>query len=285
MRRGSLLAAAMLAASATAAQTAPRSLAMSIRTTIDSGAAKHVTGFRVQVWGTKSRMDFSSDLLPEGTRSYMVFDSKDSMTLSVVPSAKMATIMRMPSTNYVPDIPTFSSSKVTRDDVVDLGPGERILGFATHRYRYVRARTTTATYADRICTETHTSTQEVWLSTDPEPGAIMKAIDSGGMHPQSMAQARTRAVGADSLRRKLPEGVQLRSIALDTAINPDGSRTATAMTSEYTELSRAPLDSTLFVMPDGFKLMDMRGITVSGDFSKVFPKETKPLRPGCVAKK
>jgi hypothetical protein len=228
-------------------------------------------------------MDALNDLMPGGDHSYLVFDARDSTILSITPQAKVAMMRKMSSTPASPDIPSYSFSKPTRDDVIDLGAGEPILGFPTHRYRYLRARTITATFADRVCTQRHSSTQDVWLSTDPRANAIERAIDSAGMHPLSMARARDRTAQADSLSRKRPVGLQLRSVAFDTILRSAGPPIAVRITNEYTELSRAPLDSTLFMAPPGFKMMDVRGIN-HGDPGGVPRKAATPLGPGCVAK-
>jgi hypothetical protein len=263
----------------------PRSAAMAIKITIDSGTAKHVMTTRMLALGTKSRMELTSDLVPGGHDSYMVIDSRDNTMLSVMPSAKMATIMKVPSVTYVSsvDIPKVTRSNVTRDETIDLGPGDPILGFATHHYRHVRASSTTLTYSDRVCTRNGSSASEVWVTTDPAAAAIERAANVGAFSSKmpGMRDLSRRVAASEG---KIPHGVELRSIATDTSISATGAVTATRFETEFTELSSAPLDTALFTAPAEFRLMDMRGLTISGDMSKIMAQQATTLEPGCIAK-
>jgi hypothetical protein len=259
---------------------AAQTFAMTTRMTFDSGAAKHVMAERFVVGGAKTRMEISSD---DSARTYMVIDSKDQTMMTVMPSLKMTQIMKAPSMkiDYVP--PKVETSKDSRAATTDLGPGEPILGFATHRYRYTHGGTSTLTYSDRVCTETTASTRDVWLTTDPAAVAIQQAVDRGMDTEAHMFTSRRSSKDAKVAAAPKDRGLEMRSISYDTTIDASGARKARTNTTEITELSAAPLDTTLFTAPGGFRVMDMRGITISGDMSKVFA-DSQTLRPGCVAR-
>jgi hypothetical protein len=275
----------LVSGSSAFAQAPPPSVAMTMTMTTDSGTVRHKFTSRFFAQGTKTRVEISTDSKSAADGTYMVYDSKDSTILSVMPSAKVATLMKVPSVHYEPDFPTVTSSDVTRDEVLDLGPSEPLLGFSTHRYRYKRASTTTITYADRACTQTRTSSEEVWLTTDFSADAISKAVHTSMSFAGSIATKVASLVArADSLATNRPKGFALRTVTSDTVVYPTGGPAPTSFVTEYTELSRAPLDSMLFAAPSGFNVMDMRGITISGDMSKIFAKSIKAPEPGCTAK-
>jgi len=275
---------AVLTLSSAAAQTGPRTTTIGTRITIDSGGRIHRTAERTLVSGKKARLEMGSEDTTLAGGMYMIFDSADSSMTEVMPKAGIALIIKMPKMNIDLDLPKVSRSGSSKDTTIDLGPGEPLLGLPTHHYRNVHSGTSTLTYSDRVCTDSSSSTQEYWLTTDSAALAIQAESDSAmSKSLLSAGMAGTRA-WADS-GRKRPKGMTLRSIRTNTIAGPDGARIPVTHTTEITELARAPFDSTLFAAPAGFRVQDMRAMTISGDFSKLLKDQMKNIpRPGCVAK-
>jgi hypothetical protein len=253
--------------------------------TIDSGSTKRIMTTRVLVRDAQSRMEFTSDMLRDTSGTVMVYDAKDQTMTTIVPRAKTAMIMKKPAFDFTPgDLPKVTVAPGSRREMIDLGAGEPILGFPTHRYRLTGASTSTVTYADRICTTTHASADDLWMTNSSDAEAIEKATEAGEMFGASTKQLSRRS-HVDSATVRYPKGVTMRSITYDTTTDATGTRTVTSYATEVVELSRAPLDSMLFKTPADFQIMDMRGITISGDMSKILKQTGKPLAPGCVAKR
>jgi hypothetical protein len=275
---------ALVSLSSATAQSAPRSIAMTTRMTIDSGLGPQTFTTRTLSRGTRYRMDIEASSMPHSEGMFMVFDAADSSMLSVSPSSKMATIMKLPSFTGTMESPKVTSSG-TRDTTIDLGSSEPILGFATHHYRYLHSGTSTTTYADRICTTTMHGVRDEWTTEDTAATSMYREANRAAMQGMgSMLGDRLRQ-GSDSGSRRRSRGVTLRSVSVDSTDRTGGAPVVMTVTSETTELSRMPLDSTLFVAPAGYQLMDMRAITISGDMSAMMKGLMKNVLPmGCVSK-
>jgi hypothetical protein len=289
MRTMIALASALAAVGSAAAQSAPPSIAMTTRMTVDSGSGPQTIITRMMSRGTRSRTDISVSSMPQAEGVFMVFDASDSSFLEVIPSSKMVMMMKVPALTGELDLPKVTSSGA-RDTLIDLGTGEPILGFATHHYRRVHSGTSTVTYAKRICTTTSRGATDLWMTEDSVAVSMERESHGAMMQVPGAATASATAdrlrQGQDSApRRRRARGIELRSISVDSIDRGGGNPIVTTRTSETTELSRSPLDSTLFFAPADFRVMDMRGITVSGDMSKVMDGfMNRALQPGCVAK-
>jgi hypothetical protein len=196
----------------------------------------------------------------------------------------MAMIMKIPSVTMKPEIPTFSRSGA-HDSTIDLGAGEPILGYATHHYRNLHAGTVTQTYADRVCTSESRGVEDVWMTADTSALSISRDAEGAisSITPNA-AMARERLM-SDTVSRRRPRGFALRTVRTDTVTRGGVTSPPVTSTMEIVELSRTSLDSTLFTVPADYRVNDMRGITISGDMSKMMEGFMKqPNLPGCVAR-
>lgn len=183
--------------------------------------------------------------------AYVLRNRADSSTMMVIPSQQLVTIMAGPMLSLSAPFKPQVSQHVTTENVEDLGSGDRILDHATQHYRVTRRGTMEIKLGDQSCTRPIDDVSEVWIAPDVDLTPAMQS-----------ALGQTGAEIGDLLKQdpptKLPKGGLLRAVTRSS--RPDvqgGSRTITA-TVEITELSQASLDSSLFVVPDGYRRIDMR---------------------------
>jgi hypothetical protein len=105
----------------------------------------------------------------------------------------------------------------------------------------------------------------MWVTTDTEPGFIIQSVThsllsglGGGvaLNGQSLMDI------ADSIGKGRSKSMALRTVSRDSMTGPDGQMTVKTTTVEYTELSRALVDSMLFEIPAGFQVNDMRSMAL-----------------------
>ncbi len=189
----------------------------------------------------------------EGT--YMVYNTADSTVTMVMTTQRMATIMNTPSLAGM-DMPKIASMTHDRPIHEDLGAGETILGHATHHYRATTRGTMAFDMGGETCSRTMDAVTDTWVAPDvditPAYTAIMKHFPD--------ADAMEKSVGADEHRDDSPEdrGTPLRTITRRSYTDSTGVAHTVTTTTEYVEISNAPIDATAFAVPSDFRTMDMR---------------------------
>jgi hypothetical protein len=138
-------------------------------------------------------------------------------------------------------------------------PGPQIVGHSTTHYTY-RTAYTTEIRVFRRPQETRTETQhEVWATTalrDPGFGAWLRT-----------APPSTGIEGLDEIIRNemgTVEGFPLRSRAVTTSTDGRGRETISTTTMEVTELREESVDPAMFVIPDGFRRVEMPTLPFGG---------------------
>lgn len=227
------------------------SMAMRYRTT-----ASALRTEIVQISGTANRPAQGIDI--EGF--YTIVNDSDGTSTNVMPSQHVATIM--PSVRALLEgmpLPAVDS-KSTSQSIDDLGNGGIILGHATHHYRLTTRGTVTFTTGDGACTRSTDGVSELWIAPDLDIAPAMRSMVAhfGFIVPDSM-QAQTPSSPM--------KGLPLRTKTRTTALLPSGESRVIETTMEYTELSNAPLDASLFAVPADYKVMDMRQ-QMAGMFAK-----------------
>ncbi len=227
--------------------------------TYDSGDGTHHGSMAVRFQATDrvSRMQYTH---MEGSMSanasslegaYLLRNGADSTTSMVIPSQHLVTIMAGPMLSLSAPLKPQFIHHVATENVEQLGPGDRILDHATQHYRVTKRGTMDVKLGDQSCTRPMDDVTEVWIAPDVDlTPAMQSALGQTGMQIADLLQ--------QDPPTKLPKGGVLRAVTKSS--RPDargGSRTITA-TVEITELSQASLDSSLFVLPDGYRTIDMR---------------------------
>jgi len=234
--------------------------------TTDSGTLGH--GFsmamKYQVTDRHMRMEFvqvsgvSGAVSAEGM-SYVI-DGQDSTMTMLMPMQHMAMVNNLsmlsnPASGTRAMMPKIEQH-LTTNTVDDLGAGERILGHATHRYRFTTAGTTDITIAGETCTQPVDAVSEVWMATDVDLTSAMQSIlrhFEAGPTPGLGASVQTPAVPAN-----YPKGTPLRTVNKTMARGPNGAMTPVKSTIEYVELSKAPIADAAFAVPSDYQVTDVR---------------------------
>jgi hypothetical protein len=202
----------------------------------------------IQVGGTANRITQGTDI----AGIYTLINDADSTYATVMPAQHTAMVMENPiyllNARGKPSVEVNSTTK----SVEDLGAGDRILGHATHHYRM----TTTGTFAvktgDGICRHSIDGETEVWVAPDMDIVPAMRSV--AAHYGFSSADSTTAPQALVSPIKGLP----LRSKMRTTTVTPSGETRVVETTMEYVELSNAPLDASLFVIPSDYHVMDMR---------------------------
>ena len=189
-----------------------------------------------------------------GGGSYMLLEAKTGMMRLVDPS--LHEVSELPDVESVAENMNASDVRVTdtASSVRDLGPGERIMGFATRRLRFrlrytVRTQVAGTAMSLRIVSESDLHVSDSVAALDPAFGAfesrfLRSAVDD------------TRGAFASATLRALlqgrPRGVALRSVAVHRIAMSGGDSTVTRITRRVTALERSGVSPAAMVVPDGY---------------------------------
>jgi hypothetical protein len=187
---------------------------------------------------------------------YTIINVADSTMISVMPAGRLATIMRRPAAPVALSLPK-TANHVTRNELQDLGAGERLLGHPTHRYRSTVEGTADVTLDGRMCTRPLNSVTDLWMAEDVDLLPAMKLVlQHHGMSGDAMAQHLSRAD-----RSRMPvKGMPLRMISRHVTLDAAGVQRTITTKMEYVELSAQSLDAGLFQAPEGYRVMDLRNL-------------------------
>jgi hypothetical protein len=240
-------------------QAAKEGWTLTMRTSSDSGGAPILkTTMRIQTYGQRIRVEMLDGAAGAASGGgYMLATAGDSTVISVAPARHTA--MTMSRAIFGREVtPRFEPADVKVDRVEHLGPGERLLGHATTRYRITESWTTKISLANESCTRHVTRTAEMWIAPDIDlTGAlegVAKALGRGG-------PADNYANALTSVRsERMPKGTALRTVA-KTSDAPGAPQRTT--TTEFVELTHAAIDTTLFVVPADYSRMDQATIMAS----------------------
>ena len=197
----------------------------------------------------------ASAAIEKAEGSYTIMNSLDSTMTQVMPSYKMATVigLGMLGQNRSVHIDTSQYKKT----VEDLGPGERLMGHATHRYRVTSSGTMTIAFGDKSCTQPVDGISELWIAPDVDLAPAMEAtLNVFGATPGLDQIVRP----ARDLSSTLPRGTPLRSIMRSTRTDAQGVPRTIITTMEYLDIQHGPVNTALFAVPAEFKKMDMRSM-------------------------
>lgn len=230
--------------------------------TIDSGnVGKSMSmAMKYQVTARNLRMEFVQvSGVPGGGMAEgmsMVLDDADSTMTMIMSSQHTAMVMGL--TGMFGDVvksgtsmaPKFAQH-LTQNNIEDLGPAEKILGHATHKYRVTTAGTMDVTMMGQTCSQPMDAVMEMWIAPDVDLGPAMQSM---GKHFGTVLGMGDIMDGITGLTSKLPKGTPLRTIS---KTNRAGSVPVTS-TVEYVELSQAPIPASAFAVPSDYQTMDMR---------------------------
>jgi hypothetical protein len=237
-------------------------------TTIDSGGRKHTSSIQTEVLGSKMRIAMKSDFTAATpVEFFQLWDSTAATITQVMPSASMAMIM--PSSLISSAGMTHPALSVEIDsgpksEIVDLGAGEKILGFATRHYRQTLAYTMKITIGGETCRKPTRAVSEFWTTSEvklPDLSGAMQRFTGGA----GMGVSASFTSTLDSLRKQGIHGTVLRTIGTATSIGAAGDSLRVTTTTEISAIHPDSVDAHDFEVPAGYNVMDMRDTMASMD--------------------
>ena len=269
LRAAGIAALALAPAAIAQVPVAPKDLALDFRTstsmegTAETGVLTgHIVGSGT---GAKVRIDMSTEggrsptpLATEGPVSMIVSDSgrtityldaKNSQYMSVRPGDMMAEARQMGMVNM-----EFSD---TDAKVESLGPGPRILGHPTSRYRVGTRLTMTISGMGQTESVKIASTTEYFFPTDlrsaTNPFASITGTDMIGMLGGSNKEFADKLKAAE---KKLPKAPPLRTSTTAT-ITTGGITRVTKSNTEVTSVRLVNADPSVFEIPAGYTAVEV----------------------------
>jgi hypothetical protein len=219
---------------------------------------------KVQVAGSKVRIDWQKAAPGTPAGSYLVLDAEAGTLTMVSPRDKSATMLPVGGmASMLGAIGAAGLMKVEVTDVVvsltEDGAGEEMQGHATKKY------TMKQTYAMKMQvgpikrSGTVDNTTELWVADVPVPA--QKAFEA---FARNFAQNLTSSgLGGDGMKTlideiaaKMPKGVALKSVA--TSITDQGGRKSTSTTTTtVSDFKQVSLDEEVFRFPSDYKINDL----------------------------
>ena len=240
------------------------------KVTVESDKKERATqpSMQVSLIPGKARVDYEGEvpaqqqgMMKKG--GYMILDAENSTMIMVDPKEKKAVIMDPSALSGAMN--AIGASGLVKMDVKDvkvsvekLGSGERILGYPTTRYRTTRSYAMTVSVIGRKNTSTHNSTTESWVAD--------RFIEDQAF--EAWAKNFTKGFGAatgDAFKKLMEaeqanqiKGIVLKQVMQSTDTDDKGNATTSTTTMEMTELAKTSLDASLFEVPKGYEVTDMK---------------------------
>ncbi|MDB4875333.1 MAG: hypothetical protein JWM41_1779 [Gemmatimonadetes bacterium] len=249
-----------------AAQTRVPGWLYTMNITADSGSQGHrgSMAVRYQVTAQSLRTEYvqisgNSGEARGAEGLYTIMNDADSTMTTVMPSQRLASITN-PSAMFGTIRPAMPSVKrhVATSGIEDVGDGGFILGHATHHYRVTTTGAIEVTLDGQACTRDVGGVSDTWIAPDVDLDPAMK-LTLG--HFSAVLGSEAIAQSISDAATGLPKGLALRTISKHTEADAHGVPRTVTTTTEYVELSRAPIDVAVFRVPADYKVMDMRKLS------------------------
>ncbi len=246
------------------AQTAEPGWTFTMRVEVDSGrgdSGKSVVVVRTRVAAGMTRTELELPGVENSVMAgmYSVFRSRDSTMTVVIPSRRIASVM---STNGGAGALTqtirHNVVRTARPTIADLGPGDTILGHATHRYRVSGAGRIDYSVYDQVCSRPFESVSEVWIAPDV-PASELAHVLTDNLAAAGLPTG--FVAGADSVNAAGLAGTALRTTGTLTDRSIPGRPVIVRTTMSFTELARGPIADSVFAPPADYTVRDMRAMS------------------------
>lgn len=239
--------------------------AMAAAYSTDSGMPGHNTAIAVRATAVNGKIRLAVTGLPDEVfGNYTIFDSAAGTITMVFPKGKLVLLAsgKPPVAGTEPII----RMEIHVDPgyaVEDLGRGDLILGYATHRYRESLAYETRVTVGGDSCTRHVREVSELWVTPDsgfPDIEASMRRAASGAF---SFLSSDMLQKIADARGSRIRGTVIRRTTTADPLAPPDSL--PIHMRWEITELRRTRIGRSDFEVPASYNVRDMRAMAGGAD--------------------
>jgi Domain of unknown function (DUF4412) len=211
----------------------------------------------------KARMDVEGEqrggMVKKG--GYMILDAaKGTMTI-VDPQEKKAMVMEPQALGGMMNA-MGGMMKMELSDVKvateSMGAGEAILGYATRKYTVTRSYTLTVTVMGRKNVSTDQSESELWVADRfIDDRAFEEWAKNFGRGFGGMGGEAFKAL-MEAEQANAPKGTVLKAVTRTTSTSGGGKATTATTTMEMQELKKLSLDASLFEVPSGYEVVDLK---------------------------
>lgn len=231
----------------------------------DRGEMAAQPSMAVQIGAGKIRMDYMLEpgqkaAMPKG--GYMLLDADAGTMTMVDPSEKKAMIMDpagMGSALGAVGKSGMMKMEINNPEVKveDLGAGERMLGRSTHHYRITRTYDMAMQVMMIHRKSHHVGVSDAYLTdeliNDKAFAAFAKrfAVNMQGFGGEGMQKLM-------EAEKNSPKGFPMKVTTSNTETSEKGEVTSSTTTIEVQELARASMDASVFEVPAGYEVVDMR---------------------------
>jgi hypothetical protein len=243
-----------------------------MRSTATGGTSTQTTPYMstlVQAAGPNMRIEWREGagavpMMKPG--SYMLVRGADNSLVLVNPDDKSAMLVDSRSLGIGAGRATNNAlikiaQRDAKFDFEDLGPGERILGYATRHVKYTSSATTDVRVMGKKTSSTDQTIGEAWIATK------LTGVDGEALRAWGSAFGRgVQQTNADLLpkladyQRQYGDGIALRTIMITSSTDEKGRARVDTIHMEITDLKSARLDPALFAVPSGYQVADMREV-------------------------
>ncbi|MEO7963898.1 MAG: DUF4412 domain-containing protein [Gemmatimonadaceae bacterium] len=212
----------------------------------------------------KGRIDYV-DNVPPGQKkgTFIILDAEQGTFTMVSPEDKTAMIMDPSALGNV--LSAVGQTRLIRmevsgvsTNVEKVGAGEKILGHATTKYRVTRDHQMDVTVLGRHNRTTHHSVTEMWYAND-------EFIADKAFEAWSKSFTGTlNGISGDAFKtlmeaeQKVPKGIVMKQVMKSTDTDDKGKVIENTFSMEMQELAKTSLDASLFTVPSGYQVTDMK---------------------------
>jgi uncharacterized protein DUF4412 len=213
-----------------------------------------------QFAGSYSRIDFTQSIAPAGmmsTGTYMITNATTNTVTEVDPAKREYTVIDLAELGKASSDMQAAMGGVAKTEIADvkvnvedLGPGEPLEGYATHKYRLTQSYTMNITVMGRTMSTPSRSTTDLWIA--PQLDDLMDPRSRPPTSPATgmMAELTTQVTAAYA---KVKKGLPLKRVT--TSEGARGRTTTVTMT--ITNVKETAISPSVFRVPAGYAKVEM----------------------------
>ncbi|MEO8880253.1 MAG: hypothetical protein ABI446_07610 [Gemmatimonadaceae bacterium] len=212
-----------------------------------------------QFSGSNARIDVTKGATAGGFMSagtYMISNSAKGTSISVNPAKRQYTVINLAALGKSTDQMQASMSGVAKEAITDvkvavedLGVGEPIAGYATHKYRLTESSTMSMKAMGMSTATKSSSITDVWVAPALDGSLDPISHPDGGV-PTGMTAEQTTQLNA--AYAKIGKGLWLKSV-YTTTDDDSQDQGATVVTTVISNVKKGAISPSVFVVPAGYK--------------------------------
>ena len=215
----------------------------------------------VTIAGEKMRSEYIEQRPGMNAGGYFVIDAAAGTMTMVDPARKQSMVMDSRGGAGAGAMGSGLGVKLDVSDVTstvtDLGAGESLIGHGTRKYHISRSYQMTISILGHTSV-THTKDEiDSWITDDFTGQRAFEEFGRNFARTTGMLSGNAvQKLTADA--DKLPKGVPLRQVIASVTTNDKGETRTATTTMEMVDFSRGSFDASLFEVPEGYQVVDLK---------------------------